>query len=90
MRESIEPVPVVDAQVEAYNARDLDRFLTFFADDAVLRAPDGTESARGLAALSAGYRQWFDGNRRCVPRSPDDWCSGTSSSTASGSRRGRA
>jgi len=62
MSDSIDAAQVVDAQLAAYNARDLDRFLAFFADDPVLRAADGTEVARGLAALSAGYGPWFEGN----------------------------
>jgi hypothetical protein len=54
------PAEVVDRQIDAYNARDLDRFLSFYADDAVLvKLPEGEVSAEGRAALSETYSQLF-------------------------------
>ena len=52
---------VAEAQLDAYNARDLDRFCAQFADDAQifeLGAP--TPSTAGLPAIHDRYRQLFE------------------------------
>jgi hypothetical protein len=47
---------VVQGQLEAYNARDLTRFLEFFAEDVeVQRMPNLEPSIKGKAALSEFY-----------------------------------
>jgi hypothetical protein len=47
---------VVQGQLEAYNARNLTRFLEFFAEDVqVQRMPNLEPSISGKAALSAFY-----------------------------------
>jgi uncharacterized protein (TIGR02246 family) len=52
---------IVQRQLEAYNARDLEAFLACYADDAKLwRAPD-TITESGKEALRARYRRRFDG-----------------------------
>jgi len=45
---------VVQGQLEAYNARDIDRFLSFHAPDAVLLShPDGEVLMSGTEAMRA-------------------------------------
>jgi imidazolonepropionase-like amidohydrolase len=54
------PAMVVQAQVEAYNARDLERFVAFFSDDVVIaRHPGGATVARGRAELRRTYATLF-------------------------------
>jgi hypothetical protein len=49
---------VVQRQVDAYNARDLPRFLALFSDDVrVYRPPAPQPSISGKAALGAYYAQ---------------------------------
>jgi hypothetical protein len=51
----------VQQQVEAYNARDVDRFVSFFAKDAeVARFPDGDEVAVGRDKIREVYSTMFD------------------------------
>lgn len=50
----------IDRFVEAFNVNDLDRVMTFFADDAVYRPGDGTEH-RGTAAIRAAFEPQFSG-----------------------------
>ena len=46
----------VQRQLEAYNARDLDRFVAEYSDDVrVYRAPSGTPVLDGKAAFAAHY-----------------------------------
>jgi hypothetical protein len=54
------PVDVVQRQLEAYNARDLDAFAATYTDDVVLyRMPTKEPSTSGKAALRDVYRQRF-------------------------------
>ena len=43
--------PLVDEMVQAYNARDVDRMLSYFADDAVILDAEGAVMDAGRAAL---------------------------------------
>lgn len=55
----MDPVAIVQGQVEAFNARDLDRFVSFFGTDVVLDDGDGRVIAQGHDALCALYGQLF-------------------------------
>jgi uncharacterized protein (TIGR02246 family) len=50
---------VVQAQLDAYNAGDLEAFLSTYADDAVLSRASGEELSRGKEALRARYGELF-------------------------------
>jgi hypothetical protein len=51
------PVDLVERQLDAYNARDLERFLACYADDVRVYRPPAAEPAfAGIAALAAFYR----------------------------------
>lgn len=54
----------VDAQVAAYNAHDLDRFLTFFAEDFEFFDFPGTLRFRGRDAARERYGALFRENPR--------------------------
>ena len=49
----------IQAQVDAFNARDLDAFLAVYADDAVLEGPDGAVMMRGHEQMRAFYCPLF-------------------------------
>jgi hypothetical protein len=50
---------VIDAQIEAYRARDLDRFLSFFAHDVVVTNFDGVVLMDGVEAMRDHYAPLF-------------------------------
>jgi hypothetical protein len=57
------PVTVVQSQVGAYNARDIERFLSYYADDVVVRRLPGGEVAwDGKAAMRVRYASRFADN----------------------------
>lgn len=51
---------ILDAWFDAWNANDLDRVMTFFADDAVYRPGDGSEH-RGKVAIRRSFEPQFRG-----------------------------
>jgi hypothetical protein len=54
------PVDVVQRQLEAYNARDLERFAATYSDDiAIYRMPATQPAILGKDQLRATYRQRF-------------------------------
>jgi hypothetical protein len=60
------PVSVVQRQLEAYNARDLDAFMAVMADDVVaVDAETGALIAEGAAALRLRYEQRFSTPVHC-------------------------
>ncbi len=61
------PVAVVTAQVNAYNARDLDRFLDCYSPDAVIEDARGQVLMRSRDAMRPVYEQLFS-------QSPDLHC----------------
>ncbi len=64
-REFLPPSPetVVQRQVEAYNARDIDAFLSFYAEDVkIARLPLGEVSYDGREAMRPRYSRLFDEN----------------------------
>ena len=50
---------VVTEQLDAYNARDIDRFLACYAPDAVIDDADGREVMRGHDGIRALYAVLF-------------------------------
>jgi imidazolonepropionase-like amidohydrolase len=57
------PETVVRRQVDAYNARDIDAFLSFYADDVVIRSlPSGEVDWDGKEAMRAPYAKRFSEN----------------------------
>jgi uncharacterized protein (TIGR02246 family) len=50
---------VVDAQIEAYRARDLERFLSYYADDVSVVMFDGTAMFGSKEAMREGYGRLF-------------------------------
>jgi hypothetical protein len=55
----MDPVTIVQGQVEAFNARDLERFISFYRADAILDNGNGQIMAQGHDALRALYGQLF-------------------------------
>ncbi|MBW2263676.1 MAG: amidohydrolase family protein [Deltaproteobacteria bacterium] len=55
------PEYVVEKQVQAYNARDIDLFLSYYSQDAVIiRHPEGEVVASGLDAMRETYTGMFE------------------------------
>jgi hypothetical protein len=52
----------VDAHVQAYNERDLDRFVACYSADCIIEDAHGTVVARGHAAVRAYFGRVFDEN----------------------------
>ena len=55
----ISPFDVAEAQLEAYNAHDLDGHCACFADDVVVADLNGAVTISGIAAYRAKYEQVF-------------------------------
>jgi len=55
---ALDPAEVVEGYVAAYNAQDIDRVMTFFADDAVI--VEGAERIEGAEAIRAGELAKFE------------------------------
>lgn len=55
----ISPFDVAEAQLEAYNAQDLDAHCACFADDVVVADLNGVVTISGIAAYRAKYEQVF-------------------------------
>ena len=53
------PEAVVDAQLAAYNKRDLEAFLSFYADDAVLAKHPDQVTQTGKAEMRTRYERGF-------------------------------
>lgn len=58
------PLEVVQAQVDAFNARDAAAFTALYHSDATLVGPDGNVMMQGTEAINGMYTQLF-------ARSPD-------------------
>jgi hypothetical protein len=58
---------IVQAQVDAYNSRDIDKFLAYYAPDIVVEDGKGRVTMRGLEQVRARYSRLFD-------NSPDLHC----------------
>ncbi len=55
----MDPVTIVQGQVEAFNARELDRFVSYYSADVVLEDGNGQVMAQGHNTLRALYGQLF-------------------------------
>jgi len=53
---------IVQAQFDAYNARDLDAFCATYADDCVIADLNGAVSQSGIAEIRARYAKTFSEN----------------------------
>jgi len=53
----VEPRDVVQAAIDAYHAHDLDRCLSFYAPDVVVKRVDGTILMEGAEAVRARYEK---------------------------------
>ena len=53
------PVDVVDAQVVAYNAQDLEAFCACYAEDCVIADLNGATTQSGMGALRERYATMF-------------------------------
>lgn len=56
---NLSPAEIVQGQLDAYNAQDLDAFCRFYADDAVLGAYNGEIATRGLDAIRERHAKLF-------------------------------
>lgn len=57
-----EIVTVVQDQIAAYNARDIDSILGYYSDDAVIVNGNGTVMAEGRATIRAVFERVFAAN----------------------------
>ncbi len=60
--ENAEAIQVIQEQVDAYNARDIERFLACYAADAVILNGDGGTLYQGHEAIRTGYTGLFAQN----------------------------
>jgi hypothetical protein len=56
---AMDPVQIVQTQIDAFNARDIERFVGCYSADAVLEDGQGTVIARGHEALRGLFGQLF-------------------------------
>jgi ketosteroid isomerase-like protein len=72
---------VMQGLLDAFNAHDLDRIMSFFADDCVLETPRGEEPwgtrFEGRAAVRGGLAQRFDGLPDVHYGDDEHWVCGT-------------
>ena len=54
------PEELAQGQLEAYNARDIDRFLQFYARDVVVYGVPSGEQMRGREMMRERYRNLFE------------------------------
>ncbi len=60
----VDPVQIVQAFIDAFNARDVDRVVGCFGADAVMQSDPGTIYAQGEEAIRAHFGQF-------LPQSPN-------------------
>ena len=53
------PTDIAQAQLDAYNAQELDTFCSYFAEDVVVSDLNGAPSLSGIAAYRAKYAAVF-------------------------------
>ena len=54
-----DPATIVQAQLDAYNAQNLETFLACYANDVVVADFNGAETSRGIVALRKRYGDLF-------------------------------
>lgn len=52
-------INIVQAQLDAYNAQDLDLYCSFFTDDIIVADVGGAVTGRGIDAYRARYKKAF-------------------------------
>jgi uncharacterized protein (TIGR02246 family) len=52
-------VAIAQAQLDAYNAQDLEKYMTYFTEDCVVSSLNGTPSETGNDAIKARYAKAF-------------------------------
>lgn len=57
--QSVSPEAIVDAQLAAYNRRDLESFLSFYAEDAILAKHPDQVTQTGKAEMRTRYQRNF-------------------------------
>ena len=60
---------LVDAQVAAYNARDVEAFAACYAEDVLIEDAERGVLARGRAQVREQYGPFFAAAPTCMPRS---------------------
>jgi hypothetical protein len=68
-----EATDVVDAQIEAYQARDVERFLSHYADDVSVVLFDGTPMFPDKEAMRQATGSCSLTARTCTSPSPTGW-----------------
>jgi hypothetical protein len=58
---AVSPETVVRAQVDAYNSHELDDYLSYFAEDAVIFGPEGDVMDAGRDAMRQTFSELFAG-----------------------------
>lgn len=53
------PTEIAEAQLEAYNAQDLDTYMMYFSDDCVIADLNGAVTTDGAPAIRARYEKAF-------------------------------
>ena len=53
------PAAIAQGQLDAYNAQDLDGYMSYFADDCVVADLHGEVTMRGAAEIRARYAKTF-------------------------------
>ena len=53
------PADLAQAQLDAYNAQDLETFCSYFADDVCVADLNGSVTVQGIAAYRTKYAQMF-------------------------------
>jgi hypothetical protein len=56
------PADIVQASIDAYNASDMDATFQDFAEDIVVRDPDGAVQMEGLGQVRSRYAGWRAAN----------------------------
>ncbi|MET0181358.1 MAG: nuclear transport factor 2 family protein [Caulobacterales bacterium] len=52
-------VEIAQAQLDAYNAQDLDKYMTYFTEDCVIADLNGVITSDGAAAIRVRYEKAF-------------------------------
>lgn len=56
---SMTPADIAQGQLDAYNAQDLDAYMTYFAEDCVVADLNGETTMRGASEIRARYAKTF-------------------------------
>lgn len=60
MAQNLTPEKIVQANLDAYNAQDIDLFMSYFSKDVTMfNFNDGKQTAKGIAEIRAIYEPYF-------------------------------